>query len=393
MGRWSGRGGGSPRSRVSDVTMGHAEDVSNLDRNPQAVELGPPTAVAHTEDAPAAGANAPAPSANAPAAGATMNTVGVVDVVEARKAAIGDGTEVRRLLPQRVLRTIGAWCFLDHYGPDDVSAGQGMRVPPHPHIGLQTASWLFGGTVLHRDSLGHEQLIRPGELNLMTSGRGIVHSEESPKTRPATLHGVQLWIALPDTQRHRAPDFAHHADLPVVRYGDARVTIIVGEFAGQRSPATTYTPLIALEVMLAEGADDAADDPADEAANGAAGGGDVARDAWLPAELPLDPAFEHGVLAVEGPGTVGGAPIAPGLLAHLPQGTTSVRLDGARFFIIGGKPLRERLVMWWNFVARTGAEIEQARGDWMAGRFGEVSGYDGDPLAAPPLPATPLKPR
>ena len=347
--------------RVSDVAMGHAEGVSNLDRNPQAVELGPTTAPVHTE--------------NATATSAAVNTVGAVDVVEARKAAIGDGTEVRRLLPQRVLRTIGAWCFLDHYGPDDVSAGPGMRVPPHPHIGLQTASWLFSGTVLHRDSLGHSQLIRPGELNLMTSGRGIVHSEESPKTRPPTLHGVQLWIALPDTQRHRAPDFAHHADLPVVRHGDARVTIIVGEFAGQRSPATTYTPLIALEVMLAEAA------------------GDAVGDAWRPAELPLNPAFEHGVLAIEGPGTVAGAQVAPGLLAHLPRGTTSVRLDGARFLIIGGAPLHERLVMWWNFVARAGAEMEHARADWMAGRFGEVSGYDGDPLAAPPLPALPLKPR
>jgi quercetin 2,3-dioxygenase len=330
--------------------MGHPEGVSNLDRNPQAVELAPP-------------------------AGAAVSTVGAVDVVEARKAAIGDGTEVRRLLPQRALRTIGAWCFLDHYGPDDVSTGPGMRVPPHPHIGLQTASWLFSGTVLHRDSLGHSQLIRPGELNLMTAGRGIVHSEESPELRPGTLHGVQLWIALPDTQRHRAPDFAHHADLPVVRHGDARVTIIVGEFAGRRSPATTYTPLIGLEVALAETA------------------GDATGGAWLAAELPLNPAYEHGVLAVEGPGTVQGAQIAPGLLARLPRGTTGVRLDGARFLIIGGTPMRERLVMWWNFVARTGAEIERARADWMAGRSGEVSGYDGDPLAAPPLPALPLKPR
>ena len=119
----------------------------------------------------------------------------------------GDGTEVRRLLPQRVLRTIGAWCFLDHYGPDDTSAGPGMRVPPHPYIGLQTASWLFDGAVLHRDSLDTEQLIRPGELNLMTSGRGIAHSEESPAVRPGLLHGVQLWIALPAAYQFTEPDF------------------------------------------------------------------------------------------------------------------------------------------------------------------------------------------
>src|SRR6201996_4884033 len=130
------------------------------------------------------------------------SVVRAVDVVEARKAAVVDGTEVRRLLPTRELRTIGAWCFLDHYGPDDVSAGAGMRVPPHPHIGLQTVSWLFDGLVLHRDSLGRDQLIRPGELNLMTSGRAIAHSEESPVTRPGRLHGVQLWIALPEGRRH-----------------------------------------------------------------------------------------------------------------------------------------------------------------------------------------------
>src|SRR5580693_8663121 len=119
------------------------------------------------------------------------------DVLEARKAAIGDGTEVRRLLPQRTLRTVGAWCFLDHYGPDDVSIGSGMQVPPHPHIGLQTVSWLFEGLVLHRDSLGSRQMIRPGELNLMTAGRAIAHPEESAAGRPSVLHGLQLWIALP----------------------------------------------------------------------------------------------------------------------------------------------------------------------------------------------------
>ena len=137
--------------------------------------------------------------------------VRAVDVLEARKAAIGDGTEVRRLLPQRTLRTVGAWCFLDHYGPDDVSIGPGMQVPPHPHIGLQTVSWLFEGLVLHRDSLGSRQMIRPGELNLMTAGRGIAHSEESAAGRPAALHGLQLWIALPEQDRFIEPRFAHHA--------------------------------------------------------------------------------------------------------------------------------------------------------------------------------------
>jgi redox-sensitive bicupin YhaK (pirin superfamily) len=300
-----------------------------------------------------------------------------VDVVEARKAAVGDGTEVRRLLPQRTLRTIGAWCFLDHYGPDDVSAGPGMHVPPHPHTGLQTASWLFEGLVLHRDSIGSERLIRPGELNLMTSGRGIAHAEDSPASRPARLHGVQLWIALPSGERFTEPAFAHHDGLPVVRAGGATVTVVVGEHGGERSPATVYSPLVGLEVSVAAGEE---------------------------AVLPLRPEFEHGVLAVDGPAAVDGADIRPGLMAHLPTGLPSVRLapapdsaglggGTARFFVVGGEPFGERLVMWWNFVARTGEEIARFRDDWAAGRLGEVHGYPGDPLPAPPLPSVPLRPR
>ena len=308
------------------------------------------------------------------------SVVHAVDVLEARKAAIGDGTEVRRLLPQRQLRTIGAWCFLDHYGPDDTSAGDGMRVPPHPHIGLQTASWLFDGLVLHRDSLGSEQLIRPGELNLMTSGHGIAHSEESPPRRPPELHGVQLWIALPAGERDRAPEFAHHADLPVLDQGPATITVVAGEHAGERSPATVYTPLVGLEVRLNEP-------------------GQVT--------LPAADGFEYGVLAADGPATVAcpatgaaGTPalIAPGRLAHLPVGVPAFTLESdvpGRFFVVGGVPFGEKLIMWWNFVAREGAEIAAARDAWAASdsRFGAVSGYPGTPLPAPPLPPGGLKAR
>jgi len=193
--------------------------VSNLDPAPEAINL--------TAGVASAGLGGASPQAGGYPA---------VDVIEARKAAIGDGTEVRRLLPQRTLRTIGAWCFLDHYGPDEVSRGPGMQVPPHPHIGLQTVSWLFQGLVLHRDSLGSRQLIRPGELNLMTAGRGITHSEESAAGRPPVLHGLQLWIALPEAERHAEPGFAHHADLPVVREGGASVTVAVGEYRGPLAP-------------------------------------------------------------------------------------------------------------------------------------------------------------
>ena len=293
-------------------------------------------------------------------------------VIEARKTAIGDGTEVRRLLPQRRVRTIGAWCFLDHYGPDEVGRGPGMQVPPHPHIGLQTVSWLFQGLVLHRDSLGSRQLIRPGELNLMTAGRGITHSEESAAGRPPLLHGLQLWIALPESQRRAEPRFAHHASLPVVREGPASVTVVIGEHRGERSPAEVFSPLAGLEVAVP-------------------GGDDFV--------LPVRDDFEYGVVAVDGSALVEGVLIAPGLIAHLPAGRPQVRLSPAggrrlaRFFVVGGVPFGERLLMWWNFVARTGEEIARAREDWVSGRFGVVHGYPGAPLAAPALPDIPLKAR
>jgi redox-sensitive bicupin YhaK (pirin superfamily) len=296
----------------------------------------------------------------------------LVDVVEARKTAIGDGTEVRRLLPQRKLRTVGAWCFLDHYGPEEVNRGPGMRVPPHPHTGLQTVSWLFQGLMLHRDSLGSRQLVRPGELNLMTAGRGIAHAEESAAGRPPLLHGLQLWIALPESQRHAAPSFAHHASLPVLREAAASVTVVIGEYRGERSPAEVFSPLAGLEVAVP-------------------GGDDFM--------LPVREDFEYGVVAVDGSAVVAGALIAPGLLAYLPAGRSQIQLSPAggrrlaRFFVMGGVPFGERLLMWWNFVARSGEEIAQARADWAAGRFGEVRGYPGDPLTAPPLPGVPLKAR
>jgi quercetin 2,3-dioxygenase len=317
--------------------------VSNLDPAPEAITLNPAPGVHHA-----------------------------ADVLEARKASVGDGTEVRRLLPQRTLRTVGAWCFLDHYGPDDVSTGAGMQVPPHPHIGLQTASWLFEGLVLHRDSLGSRQLIRPGELNLMTAGRGIAHSEESALGRPPVLHGLQLWIALPGSARFAEPHFAHHANLPVLREAGAYITVVIGEYQGGRSPAEVFTPLTGLEVAVP-------------------GGDDFV--------LSAREDFEYGVVAVDGSALVEGVLIAPGLLAHLPAGQSEIRLSPAggrtlaRFFVLGGVPFAEPLLMWWNFVARTGGEIAEARDDWTAGRFGKVHGYPGDPLRAPVLPSVPLRPR
>lgn len=296
----------------------------------------------------------------------------VLAVLEPREVPLG-GTRamlVRRTLPHRDLRTIGAWCFVDSYGPDAIGTGPGMQVPPHPHVGLQTVTWLLDGEVLHRDSLGSEALIRPGELNLMTAGHGIAHSEESPAGHGLSLQGVQLWVALPDAARAQAAHFEHHADLPVLDVGPARVTVLAGEVDGAVSPAATYSPLVGAEVAL------------------------PARSTMT---LPLRPDFEHGMLALDGEVSVAGTRLPLGALAQLGPGETSVEVATdatARVMLLGGEPFDEELVMWWNFVARDSDEIAAAREDWAAGRrFGEVLGYPGDPLRAPALPAVRLRPR
>ncbi|WP_412740775.1 pirin family protein [Krasilnikovia sp. MM14-A1259] len=279
--------------------------------------------------------------------------------------------EVTRTLPGRDRRMVGAWCFLDAYGPDDLAAGApGMRVAPHPHVGLQTVSWLAAGEILHRDSLGNTQEIRPGHLNLMTAGRGIAHSEQTPARHSGVLHGVQLWVALPDRDRAVAPDFTHHADLPVFTDGGLRAVVLMGELAGAVSPARCHTPLVGAELTLRAG---------------------------TAARLPVRPDFEYAVLALDGAATVAGVPVKPGPLLYLGTGRRECEFaaDGgpARLVLLGGEPFAESLVMWWNFVAREHDEIVEARRRWVDGGFGEVRGYDGDPLPAPPMPITRLVPR
>jgi redox-sensitive bicupin YhaK (pirin superfamily) len=296
----------------------------------------------------------------------------VNELLEGAPVALGGprGLEVTRTLPNRHRRMVGAWCFLDAYGPHDLAGAAGLRVPPHPHIGLQTVSWLIAGEILHRDSLGSLCEVRPGGLNLMTAGRGIAHSEETPARHSGVLHGVQLWVALPAAHRDVAPDFAHHADLPVITGAGLTATVLMGELAGAVSPARCWTPLVGAEISLAAGAD---------------------------ARLPLRPGFEYAVLCVAGATTVDGTDLEPGPLLYLGQGRTDLRLTadaGATLMLIGGEPFDERIVMWWNFVGRDHDEIVEARADWAAGiRFGEVRGYDGPPLAALPMPNTRLVPR
>jgi redox-sensitive bicupin YhaK (pirin superfamily) len=284
---------------------------------------------------------------------------------------LGESTRVRRLLPTLGRRLVGAWAFVDHYGPDDITSTPGMQVPPHPHTGLQTVSWLLEGEVHHRDSLGSDARIRPKELALMTAGHGIAHSEQSPAVHPRYLHGAQLWVALPEAARETAPDFAHHTSLPGFTSDGLTATVLMGGLGGATSPGTAHTPLVGADLDLAAGAD---------------------------VELPLEPDFEYALLASSGSAEVEDAPLEVGAMLYLGTGRRRVRVraaEPARLLLLGGEPFEERIVMWWNFVGRSGEEIAEYAQAWNAEdeRFGAVVGYDGDRLQAPPLPPMPLKAR
>jgi quercetin 2,3-dioxygenase len=294
-----------------------------------------------------------------------------LELTDAREAQVGDLT-VRRLLPLRQRRSVGAWCFVDRYGPMSVDGVTGMQVPPHPHIGLQTVTWLFRGNVLHRDSLGSEQMIRPGQLNLMTAGRGIAHAEESPVEHDPELHGVQLWVALPDAYRQVAPAFEHHAALPDAAAAGFSITVFLGTLpaaspSAATSPATAYSKIVGAELT-------------------------ATRPASGKLLLSLD--FEHVIFVVTGEAEVAGNHLRPAQLLYLPTRRDRVTVAapaGTRLLLLGGVPLGEPLLMWWNFVARTPDEIAAATAAWREGGFGEVGGYRGDPLPAPPLNAQRLR--
>lgn len=291
---------------------------------------------------------------------------------------------VYRTLPQRGLPTVGAWCFLDSFGPDRVA----MSVLPHPHCGLQTVTWPLEGAVRHRDSVGSDVVVKPGELNIMTAGNGISHSEFS--VLPATQEeipmsrGLQLWVALPDAHRHREPSFEQHRDLPVVNGEGFTATVMVGEFGGVLSPATMFSPIVGADIT---------------------GSGALA--------LPLRPEFEHAVLVLDGQLVIDGVNVTAGPLAYLGAGRNELRVEAepdTRFMLLGGEPFGEDLLMWWNFVGRTHDEVEKAREEWEAqgllddnaaatARFGLVRGHgpeagpEAGRIPAPPLPGVRLKPR
>ena len=280
---------------------------------------------------------------------------------------------VRRTLPHRDIRTIGAWCFIDDYGPT-AAGDRTMAVPPHPHTGLQTITWLLAGDVQHRDSTGGAAVVRPGELNIMTSGWGIAHSEYAVGDAP--LRGVQTWVALPDDARHTTPGFAHHDDLPVLTLpstsgAEVAATVLVGSFVGATSPAQVFSPLVGVELH-------------------SSGATEVV--------LDLDPGFEYGILALDCDLVSDDVHVPNGALRYLGWGADTLRLasDGPlTTLLFGGEPLAEELVMWWNFVGRSHDDIAAARAAWEAGgsRFGIVVDDPADPLPAPALPTTRLLPR
>lgn len=259
-----------------------------------------------------------------------------VEVREGRQASVG-GMRISRVLPTKGRRTVGAWCFTDLILPADAVDPDPMEVGPHPHIGLATVTWLLEGEAVHSDSLGSEQAIRPGQLNLMTAGHGIAHAELGA---PAPLRGVQLWIAQPEQTRHGASAFEHHAELPRVEVGNGEASVLVGTLQGATSPARTDTALVGAELTLRPGA----------------------------TRVPADPSFEYAVVPLAGSIKVGDDIVEHGWLALVPAGVDALPLeagaDGATCMLLGGEPLGEQVVMWWNFVGRSRDEITTAWRAW-----------------------------
>ena len=287
-------------------------------------------------------------------------TGAVFEAFPARETSLGT-LKIVRALPIRQRRLVGPWCFLDRFGPLSFSEAKPLDVAPHPHIGLQTVSWLVQGEIVHNDSLGNESFLRPGGVNVMTSGAGIAHAEETPPTNSGLLNGVQLWVALPDADRNGQASFQHVEEVPIIEQGGGMVSVFAGSLLGCSSSAKHFSPIIGVDVALRETAS---------------------------IELPLDPSFEHAALLINGDARINDHSIDQKSLYYLGTDRSSVEFsstDGGRLLLIGGPPFPEKILMWWNFVARTPEEIAHARSDWQNHeRFGEVR-YRGPRLDAPPL--------
>lgn len=301
----------------------------------------------------------------------------MTQIITPREVPLGGlrAMTVRRTLPTKDRSLIGAWCFLDHYGPDHVADTGGMEVARHPHTGLATVSWLFTGAVDHLDSGGYSARVVPRQLNLMTAGRGITHSEFStPDTD--ILHGVQLWFALPESHRHGDPAFDHY-EPEAVRVDGGEVLVFLGSLLGSTSPVFTPTELVGAEILLEPGAR---------------------------LTLPVASGHEHGLLVDTGSAAFGDLQLAEGELGYAPVGAGELDIvageDGARLILIGGEPLGEQIVMWWNFIGRTHEEIEEYRAAYQheittgeVGRFGPFPEGTPEAIPAPKLPNAHLRPR
>lgn len=290
------------------------------------------------------------------------NLLPSIEALPDRAVKLG-ALEVHRVLPVRGRRMIGPWCFFDRFGPLQFEAEKAMDVGPHPHIGLQTVTWLLAGEIVHNDSLGSECLVKPGQLSLMTAGRGIAHTEETPAQNSGLLDGVQFWVALPEAHRFIPPRYQCTPLLPKRYYRNGQVTTILGS----DSPGDQFSPGTGAEIRIEPGSQ---------------------------VELPLDPSYEYGLMPVEGDVTVFDTPAARNTLYYLGAGRGELGLKsagGARLLLIGGPPFGEQILMWWNFVARTADEILAAREQWESHEvFGDVPRYQGPRLAAPAFLGRPI---
>lgn len=273
--------------------------------------------------------------------------------------------EVRRALPSKARTMVGPFIFVDQFGPAHLNLGEGMDVRPHPHINLATVTWLFQGAIDHRDSVGSFATIRPGQVNLMTAGRGIVHSERSPlddRRKGPELYGMQTWLALPDGREEIAPAFEAVTDLPMVEDSGAKATVVMGELWGLHAPTTTYADTIYAEIVLGPGG-----------------------------SIPVDAdADERAVMLVGGEASIGGQALGLYELTILRPGLplTLASAGGGRVMLLGGEAFRTPRHVWWNFVSSSRERIEQAKQDWRAGRFPVVPDDAEEYIPIPDRPNT-----
>lgn len=288
-----------------------------------------------------------------------------IERIASRKGSLGEGMDIARALPTRARRMVGAWCFLDHLGPMQFGDGEGMHIGAHPHTRLQTFTWMIEGELMHRDSLGFEQVLRAGQVNLMTAGYGISHTEDSLRSGER-LHAAQLWIALPDAVADQPPAFEHHAQVPQWTEQGCAWSLMAGCYGAHKAPTRLHSPLLGMEVLC-----------------GDAGPTTVS--------VALEAGFEYGLLALTGGFEVEGSAFAQDELAYLAPGRTALQLrlqPGTRLLVIGGTPFADKVTIWWNFLGQDLEAIRGYRAQWEAGdaRFGQVKEGEHRRLTAPPLP-------